>query len=84
MMCTRCKNLKKEIVILKQALRESITVETPKLNLEAIEKDAINDSLKITGYFQKSAARLLGISARALNYRISKHKITHKRWGVNN
>lgn len=84
MKCTRCEDLKREIVILKQALRESIRVETPKLNLEAIEKDAINDSLKITGHLQKSAAKLLGVSARSLNYKIGKHKITHKRWGINN
>lgn len=84
MMCSRCIELKREVVILKQALRENVRVEKSKLNLEVIEKDAIMDSLKITGHLQKSAAKLLGISARSLNYKIDKHKITHKRWGVNN
>jgi two-component system, NtrC family, response regulator AtoC len=50
------------------------------LNLQELEKEAIIASLRRTKWVQKEAAELLGISARALNYKISQHAITHDGW----
>ncbi len=52
----------------------------PTLNLEVLEKQAIVSALEQTGWVQKDAADLLGISPRALNYKISQHRITHIGW----
>ncbi len=54
------------------------------LNLAEIEKGAILKSLQMSNWVQKEAARLLGISARALNYKINQHDITHPSWKKNN
>jgi len=54
------------------------------LNLEEIEKGAIMKALQMSNWIQKDAARLLGISARALNYKINQHDITHPSWKKNN
>jgi len=53
------------------------------LDLEEMEREAIVQALESTGYVQSRAARLLGISRRSLNYRISKYGITHPSWRVN-
>jgi transcriptional regulator with GAF, ATPase, and Fis domain len=50
------------------------------LNLNEIEKEAIIAALSRTKWVQKEAAELLGISPRALNYKISQHNITHEGW----
>ncbi len=50
------------------------------LNLEEIEKEAIIVALQRTRWVQKEAAAMLGISPRALNYKISQHNITHHGW----
>jgi transcriptional regulator with GAF, ATPase, and Fis domain len=50
------------------------------LNLNEIEKEAILAALNRTKWVQKEAAELLGISPRALNYKISQHNITHEGW----
>ena len=47
------------------------------------EKDVISRALESTLWIQKDAARQLGISPRALNYRIKKLGITHARWRKN-
>lgn len=52
-------------------------------SLEEIEKQAITDALERSAWVQSRAARLLGISRRALNYRIAKYGITHASWRVN-
>ncbi|MFQ5707652.1 MAG: sigma-54 interaction domain-containing protein [bacterium] len=54
------------------------------LNLEKVEKEVILRSLTVCNWVQKEAANLLGISARALNYKINFHKITHPSWKKNN
>ncbi|RMF56985.1 MAG: sigma-54-dependent Fis family transcriptional regulator, partial [Calditrichaeota bacterium] len=43
------------------------------LNLETIEKEAILKALQESDWVQKDAASLLGISPRALNYKINHH-----------
>ncbi len=53
------------------------------LNLEKIEKEAILRSLELRNWVQKDAAQLLGISPRALNYKINYHSITHPTWKKN-
>jgi len=53
------------------------------LNLEAIEKEAILRALEMRNWVQKDAAQLLGISPRALNYKINYHNITHPSWKKN-
>jgi len=47
------------------------------------EKDLIYRSLKKNLWIQKHAAKELGITPRALNYRIKKLGITHTRWRKN-
>lgn len=50
------------------------------MSLENIEKQAILAALDRTGWVQKDAATLLGVSARVLNYKIKGHHITHPTW----
>jgi transcriptional regulator with GAF, ATPase, and Fis domain len=50
------------------------------LKLDKLERAAIVSALQQTDWVQKKAAELLGISPRALNYKISQHKITHPGW----
>ena len=51
--------------------------------LEAQEKELILRSLEENLWVQKNAARQLGISPRALNYKINKFGITHPNWRKN-
>ncbi len=53
------------------------------LNLEIIEKEAILKALQLSNWVQKEAADKLGISARALNYKINQYDITHPSWKKN-
>ena len=47
------------------------------------ERQMIFRALEENLWIQKDAARELGLSPRALNYRIQKHGITHDRWRKN-
>ena len=47
------------------------------------EKELISRALEANLWIQKDAARQLGITPRALNYRIKKLGITHSRWRKN-
>ncbi len=49
----------------------------------AEEKELIYRALEKNLWIQKDAARDLGLTPRALNYRIKKHGITHQRWRKN-
>lgn len=53
------------------------------LNLEDLERTAITIALQRTSWVQKEAAALLGISPRALNYKITQYKISHSSWRKN-
>jgi transcriptional regulator with GAF, ATPase, and Fis domain len=53
------------------------------LNLETIERETILRALQMTNWVQKEAANMLGISPRALNYKIQQHNITHPNWKKN-
>ena len=49
-------------------------------SLEEKEKEMIMETLAACLWIQKDAADRLGISPRALNYKIKKFGITHPRW----
>jgi transcriptional regulator with GAF, ATPase, and Fis domain len=53
------------------------------LKLDELECQAINKALETSKWIQKDAAKLLGISPRALNYKIKDHNITHPSWKKN-
>jgi DNA-binding NtrC family response regulator len=53
------------------------------IRLEEAEKELIRQALERTGWVQKEAARLLGVSSRALNYKISRFGFTHPGWKQN-
>lgn len=53
------------------------------LDLETIEKETILQALQESKWIQKEAASLLGISPRALNYKINQYDITHSSWKKN-
>jgi len=53
------------------------------LSLEQAERRLVLQALERTGWVQKEAARLLGLSSRVLNYRIRKLGITHPTWRHN-
>ncbi|HDD35433.1 MAG TPA: sigma-54-dependent Fis family transcriptional regulator, partial [Candidatus Desulfofervidus auxilii] len=50
------------------------------IKLKEAEKELIIQALKKTNWIQKKAAELLGISRRAIHYKIHKYGITHPRW----
>ena len=47
------------------------------------EKETILNALEECLWIQKDAARKLGITPRALNYKVKKFNITHARWRKN-
>ncbi len=53
------------------------------LNLEEAERWLLIRALELCGWVQKDAARHLGLSSRAINYRIGKFGITHPNWKRN-
>lgn len=57
--------------------------ELPTLQLEYLERIAILKALKKAHWKQKDAAKLLGISFRALNYKISELGLKHPSWRKN-
>jgi len=63
--------------------RESDGAELDTYNLETIERRTIVQALEKTNWVQKDASDLLGISPRALNYKINQHNITHPNWKKN-
>jgi DNA-binding NtrC family response regulator len=50
------------------------------IRLEEVEKSLLMQALERTNWVQKDAADLLGISRRALNYRVQRFGLTHPRW----
>ncbi len=57
--------------------------ETSPKTLEKMEKNQIVQALEKNDWFQKDAARQLGLTPRAINYKIKKFGITHPRWRRN-
>jgi transcriptional regulator with PAS, ATPase and Fis domain len=53
------------------------------IRLEDAERDLILQALERCGWVQKDAAQLLGISSRALNYKVKRFGFTHPSWKQN-
>ncbi len=53
------------------------------LSLRAVERDLVLAALRKSGFVQKDAAALLGVSRRKLNYMIQRMGITHPSWRRN-
>lgn len=53
------------------------------VSLREVERELVLEALSRTGYVQKSAAELLGVSRRKLNYMIQRMGITHSAWRRN-
>ena len=51
--------------------------------LAAVERDLVRAALRRSGFVQKDAAALLGISSRKLNYMIRQMGLTHPSWRRN-
>lgn len=65
----------------KRSEDELISFDT--LNLATVEKETILKALQMSQWVQKGAASLLGVSPRALNYKINQYDITHPSWKKN-
>ena len=53
------------------------------VSLRDVERELVMEALRRTGFVQKGAAELLGISRRKLNYMIQRMGITHAGWRRN-
>lgn len=62
---------------------ETVQSPIPTDSLVGKEKETILQALEDSLWIQKDAARKLGITPRALNYKIKKYGITHARWRKN-
>ena len=61
--------------------REQLPVEG--VSLRDVERELVIEALERTGYVQKDAAELVGVSRRKLNYMIQRMGITHPGWRRN-
>ena len=62
---------------------EGIRLPPNGIRLDDAERELIRQALERSGWVQKDAARLLGVSSRALNYKIKSFGITHPSWKQN-
>ena len=62
---------------------ERIRLPAAGIRLEDAERELIEQALERCKWVQKDAARLLGVSSRALNYKIKSFGITHPGWKQN-
>jgi len=53
------------------------------ISLRDVERELVLEALERTGYVQKHAAELIGVSRRKLNYMIQRMGITHPSWRRN-
>jgi DNA-binding NtrC family response regulator len=61
----------------------SIRIPAAGLKWDDMEKELILQALSVSGWVQKEAARLLGLSSRVMNYKIKQFGITHPTWKLN-
>lgn len=66
-------NKKVVIETKKEGDESNLEMSSSGLSLEEMEKAAIRKALRITGWHQTRAARLLGLSRQTLNYRMKKY-----------
>jgi len=64
------------------AERALVSLPVEGASLEDVERTAIIQALDRTGWVQKEAAELLGISVDRMNSRIRKYGITHSKWKI--
>jgi DNA-binding NtrC family response regulator len=62
---------------------ERIRLPAQGIRLADAERELISQALQRSAWIQKDAARLLGISTRALNYKIKRFGFTHPGWKQN-
>ena len=62
---------------------ERIRLPSNGIRLADAERELISQALQRTSWIQKDAARLLGISTRALNYKVKRFGFTHPGWKQN-
>jgi DNA-binding NtrC family response regulator len=62
---------------------ETVKLPGTGIRLEDAERDLIIQALQRCSWVQKDAAEMLGISSRALNYKIKRFGITHSGWKQN-
>ncbi|MCK5508564.1 MAG: sigma-54-dependent Fis family transcriptional regulator, partial [Desulfobacterales bacterium] len=68
---------------IKRESKEEATTHAYVQSLAGQERDVILSTLEESHWVQKKAAELLGISPRALNYKVKKLGITHPHWRKN-
>jgi len=68
---------------IKRESKEEAITHAPVHSLAGQERDAVLSALEESLWVQKKAAGLLGISPRALNYKVKKLGITHPHWRKN-
>ncbi len=62
---------------------ESVRLPAEGIRLADAERQLIEQALERSGWVQKDAARMLGISSRTLNYKVKNLGITHSSWKRN-
>jgi DNA-binding NtrC family response regulator len=62
---------------------KQITLPAGGVNLEEVERSFVQQALEHSGWVQKEAAKLLGVSSRVLNYKIKRFGMTHPSWKLN-
>jgi DNA-binding NtrC family response regulator len=65
---------------IKQSSRSAITLPPDGINLDNLEQDLTRQALEQSGWNQKKAADLLGISIDRMNSRVKKYGFTHPSW----
>jgi DNA-binding NtrC family response regulator len=63
--------------------KNAVRIPVGGLRWEEMEKDLLIQALSMSGWVQKEAAKLLGLSTRVLNYKIKSFGITHPSWKHN-
>jgi transcriptional regulator with GAF, ATPase, and Fis domain len=81
--CSKCAASEKLVLQRKKMPRVEQELDFGTMNLREAERILILRALDASGWVQSEAAKKLGITARALNYKISSHGITHKNWWGN-
>jgi len=75
----RGKVFKKEKLVAKQSKEEKEA--TQKIQtLDEVIKDALINALEISYWQQQAAAKLLGLTARQMNYRVQQYGINNENW----
>ncbi len=81
-MCEGARIMPEQIALYeKHSVKKDEGFEIPEggINLEEVERQLIIQALERTGWVQKNAAKLLGISPRVINYKLRKHNIGRKK-----